>query len=101
VRPELPYPLLPDELKDQSESRIPEESSPRAALLRHFAYFVSHHLGLLVESPDDTLPLANNNAEDPVAERAEQQIAEAGKLCLKRPPRPPASPLRPQSLRTG
>ena len=100
-RPEPPCLSLPAELHDQAEHSIPEESSARAAWLRHFANFVSGHLSLLATLPGDTLPLAHNwTAEGPVAALAERQIHDRESPWLRRSPRPPTHPLRPQCLRT-
>ncbi|MDQ0291579.1 TIR domain-containing protein [Oligosphaera ethanolica] len=100
TRPEPPYPPLPEALREQIEGAIPEDSSPRAARLRHFANFVSGNLALLSQSGQDTLPLAYNWADSgPVSAQAENQIATTTEPCLRRSPRPPA-PLRPQCLRT-
>ncbi len=98
--PEPEYPVRPPELENREEYAIPEEHSDRAARLRHFANFVSGHLKVLADLPADTLPLAHNWAEGPVAERAARQIQETKLPCLQRSPRPPTHPLRPQCLRT-
>ena len=94
------YPLLPAVLRDDAKIAIPEERSPRAARLRHFANFVSGHLSILAQTPNCALPLANNWAEGPVADSAERQIRARKIPFLRRSPRPPAPPLRPQCLRT-
>ncbi|MBP7828686.1 MAG: TIR domain-containing protein [Kiritimatiellae bacterium] len=101
ARPEPPYPPLPRGLQEETQSAIPEESSPRAARLRHFANFASSHIALLAANPGETLPLAWNTADEgPICERAERQISGFRRPWLRRTPRPPAHPLRPQCLRT-
>ncbi|NLE54811.1 MAG: TIR domain-containing protein [Lentisphaerae bacterium] len=100
TRPEPPYPPLPEELRDEAQYPLPEDGSPRAARLRHFANFVSGNLVPLSQSGQDTLSIAYNWADSgPVAVQAETQIATTTKPCLRRTPRLPA-PLRPQCLRT-
>jgi len=100
TRPEPPYPLLPDELRDDAAGAPPEEAHPRAARLRHFANFVNARLGSLASNPQDALPIAYNYAEDsPVYADAERRIAVRKEPWLRRSPRPPAPPLRPQCLR--
>jgi len=100
TRPEPPYPPLPEELCDEAKMKIPEEASSRAARVRHFANFVSFHIGLLDLYPDGTLPLAFNCAEnEPVADRAEQQLGKTKPLWMRSSPRPAAPALRPQCLR--
>ena len=95
------YPERPAILRDENRPPIPEETSPRAARLRHFANFVSGHTGLLGSSPDETLPIALNRSEEgPVSERAERRIEEQRMPVLARSPRPPTRPLRPPCLRT-
>jgi hypothetical protein len=101
TRPEPPYPPLPDELRDEAQYPIPEESSPRAARLRHFANFVSGNLAPLSQSGQDTLSIAYNWADSgPVTVQAENQIATSKEPWLSRSPRHPAHSLRPQCLRT-
>jgi len=101
MRPDPPYPPLPPELRDESHTAIPEESSPRAARLRHFANFVSEHLVLLAQFPKDTLSLAFNYSEGgPVADQSSMWIGNRRQPTLERVPRPPIHPLRPQCLRT-
>lgn len=101
TRPEPPYPPLPEELQDEAQHAIPEAASPRAARLRHFANFVSGNLAPLSQRPKDTLPVAYNWADaGPVAVQAGMQIPGRKLPWLKRSPRPPAPPLRPQCLRT-
>ena len=99
TRSEPPYPPLPEELRDQAERRIPEESSPRAARFRHFVNFVSGRLAPLSQAPGDALPLAHNWTDaEPVGSQAAKWILGRKSPWLKRWPRPPASPLRPQCL---
>jgi len=101
TRPEPPYPPLPGALRDEAQHAIPEESSLRAARLRHFANFVSGHLAPLSQFPKDVLPLAFNWADTgPVAVQAEILLPGRKLPWLKRTPQPPARPLRPQCLRT-
>ena len=99
--PEPPYPPLPDELRAGDDAPLPEERSERAARLRQFANFVSNHLGPLTDRPGDTLPIACNHAErNPVSNDAESLLATRNISWLRRSPRPPAVPFRPQCLRT-
>ena len=99
--PDPSYPQLPLELKKEAEVEIPEKRSERAARLRHFFNFVNARLGPLATTPHDALLLAVNLAEDgPVAAGAEARIASRKEPWLRRSPRPPSHPLRPQCLRT-
>ena len=98
---EPPYPPLPPELRDDGARQIPEETSKRAARLRHFSNFVSAHISPLNETPGDTLPLAFNDAEEgPVLAEAQQRVGACTAAWLRRSPRPPAPAFRPQCLRT-
>jgi len=99
--PEPEYPPHPPELGTRSEVGIPEDQSERAARLRHFVNFVSGHLALLTDHPTHTLEVAYNYAETgPVSAAAEGLLDTLTRPWLRRSPRPPAPPLRPQCLRT-
>ncbi len=99
--PEPIYPPLPLELKAEPEAEIPENHSERSARLRHFFNFVNAQLSSLISTPHDTLPLAYNLAKDgPVFDDAEKGIALRTEPWLRRSPRPPVIPFRPQCLRT-
>ncbi len=95
------YPPLPPELQIKAEMEIPEEHSPRAARLRHFANFVSGHMNTLAAFPRETLPLAFNYAENgPVHDLAKRHIDDRKLPFLKRSPRPPMPPFQPQCMQT-
>jgi len=94
------YPQLPAILSNDYCPPIVEETSLRAARLRHFANFVSGHLAPLSKYPNETVPLAYNwSSEGPVAEDAERCLRCFERPWLKRSPRPPAPPFRPQCVR--
>ena len=95
------YPLLPLELKAETNLEIPEKAAECAARLRHFSNFVNAHIGPLVTTPHDTLPLAFNFAEDgPVVADAQRNIVSKKAPWLRRSPRPPVPTFHPQCLRT-
>jgi WD40 repeat protein len=101
MRPEPLYPPLPVELRDEDRHVIPEESSSRAARLRYFINFVSEHLSLLEKFPENTAQLAYNWTDTgPVEAQAEVRLQGVEFPMIKRSPRPPCYPLRPQCLRT-
>lgn len=101
TRPEPPYPPLPEQMQDESHRKIPEDTFLRAARLRHFANFVSGCITSLSRYPTETLPLAYNWSEEgPVAGSVEARIERYKRPWLRRSPRPPAPPVRPQCLRT-
>jgi len=99
--PEPDYPPLQPELKTGAEVEIPEKGSARAARLRHFSNFVNAHLGVLVSMPQYILQVAySHTQETQVSKEAERIFAFSKEPWLRRSPRPPPPPLRPQCPRT-
>ncbi len=95
-RPEPSYPKLPPELKAESLTTIPEESSSRAARLRHFSNFVSSHIALLKYHPNETPVFAYNWAKaGPVTKESEQIISKIRTPYLCRTSKPFIPPIRP------
>lgn len=90
TRSEPPYPSMPDELMDEHQRAIPEESSPRAARLRHFVNFLLRNAGQLHQHSADCLMIAYNDADNsPVSRLAERYLTHAtGQwLCRSNTPR--------------
>jgi len=98
---EPPYPEMPAILSDENLTPLPEESSERAARLRHFANFVFAHTRALQQDPQLTAQIAYNSADDsPVVRAGKDLIAGMSLTFLLRYHRPPVPPFRPQHLRT-
>jgi hypothetical protein len=90
---EPPCPEMPEILRDDKRPPFPEESSDRAARLRHFANFVSRYKSFLKAHPEETLPIAyNDSSEGPVSLQSEKLIEGHTYPWLRRSPRPPAYP---------
>ena len=93
------YPDLPNILEEENRPEHPEESSPRAARLKHFANFVKINVSFLSNHPEGVLPLAYNSAKDyPVSEQAELFLQDDTSPWFKLENRPDSPPLRPQCI---
>jgi WD40 repeat protein len=98
---EPPYPEMPTILSDGKRPSLAEESSVRAARLRHFVNFVFSHTWSLQQYPDRAAQLAYNSAEEGPLNEAGLRIIETLSIpLLLRSPRPPLSPFRQLCLRT-
>jgi len=97
---EPPYPEMPTILSDGKRPSLAEESSVRAARLRHFVNFVFSHTWSLQQYPDRAAQLAYNSAEEGPLNEAGLRIIETLSIpLLLRSPRPPLSPFRQLCLR--
>ncbi len=94
--PKLPQP--PATGNAAATGELPEDRSPRAARLRAIANFTGQHATLLAAFLADFLPLAANAAADGPLTEAEALLNSSPAPWLRRSPRPPTSPLRPQCL---